>query len=68
MNAELQVRKTIQEHNLIAAGDTVILGLSGGPDSLCLQVMIRPETQLLYIFPGSETIYLITVCSHPESP
>lgn len=36
MNAELQVRKTIQEHNLIAAGDTVILGLSGGPDSLCL--------------------------------
>ena len=36
MNAELQVRKTIQEHNMIADGDTVILGLSGGPDSLCL--------------------------------
>ena len=36
MNAELQVRKTIKAHNMIAAGDTVILGLSGGPDSLCL--------------------------------
>ena len=36
MNAELQVRKTIQEHSMIAEGDTVILGLSGGPDSLCL--------------------------------
>ncbi|MBP5749882.1 MAG: tRNA lysidine(34) synthetase TilS [Firmicutes bacterium] len=36
MNAELQVRKTVKEHNMIAAGDTVVLGLSGGPDSLCL--------------------------------
>ena len=41
MNAELQVRKTIQEHNLIAAGDTVILGLSGGPDSLCLLHILK---------------------------
>ena len=36
MNAELTVRKTIKEHNLIEKGDQVILGLSGGPDSLCL--------------------------------
>ena len=36
MNAELQVRKTIKAHNMIAEGDLVILGLSGGPDSLCL--------------------------------
>lgn len=36
MNAELQVRRTIKEHNMIADGDTVVLGLSGGPDSLCL--------------------------------
>ncbi len=36
MNAELTVRKTIKEHSLIEKGDRVVLGLSGGPDSLCL--------------------------------
>ena len=41
MNAELQVRKTVQEHNMIEAGDTVILGLSGGPDSLCLLHVLK---------------------------
>lgn len=41
MNAELQVRKTVQEHNMIGAGDTVILGLSGGPDSLCLLHVLK---------------------------
>ncbi|MCR4805389.1 MAG: tRNA lysidine(34) synthetase TilS [Clostridia bacterium] len=41
MNAELQVRKTIKDHNMIAPGDTVILGLSGGPDSLCLLHILK---------------------------
>ncbi len=41
MNAELQVRRTVQEHNMIAPGDTVILGLSGGPDSLCLLHVLK---------------------------
>ena len=36
MKAELQVRKTIEEQGLIAPGDKLVLGLSGGPDSLCL--------------------------------
>lgn len=36
MNAEASVRRTISEHSLIASGDHVVLGLSGGPDSLCL--------------------------------
>lgn len=36
MNAEELVRRTIKEHALINRGDKVILGLSGGPDSLCL--------------------------------
>lgn len=31
-----KIKKTIAEHNLIEKGDVVILGLSGGPDSLCL--------------------------------
>jgi tRNA(Ile)-lysidine synthase len=36
MKAEQIVRRTIQDHDLISAGDVVVLGLSGGPDSLCL--------------------------------
>ncbi|MCQ2545373.1 MAG: tRNA lysidine(34) synthetase TilS [Clostridia bacterium] len=31
-----QIRKTIAKHNLIEKGDHIILGLSGGPDSVCL--------------------------------
>jgi len=31
-----RVRKTIERHNLLAGGDTVVVGVSGGPDSLCL--------------------------------
>ena len=41
MNAELQIRKTVKEHNMIAPGDTVLLGLSGGPDSLCLLHILK---------------------------
>ena len=41
MNAELQVRKTVKEHKLIAKGDIVVLGLSGGPDSLCLLHILK---------------------------
>ena len=36
MEAASRVRKTIEEHDLIRRDDIVILGLSGGPDSLCL--------------------------------
>lgn len=36
MNAELAVKRTIEEHKLISEGDKVLLGLSGGSDSLCL--------------------------------
>ena len=31
-----QVRATIRRHSLLAAGETVVVGVSGGPDSLCL--------------------------------
>ena len=31
-----RIKRTIAQHNLIEKGDLVILGLSGGPDSLCL--------------------------------
>lgn len=31
-----QVKKTIEEHNLIKNNQHIVLGLSGGPDSVCL--------------------------------
>jgi tRNA(Ile)-lysidine synthase len=31
-----QVRRTIKEHGLLFRGDSVVVGVSGGPDSLCL--------------------------------
>ena len=31
-----KVRKTITKHNLLSRGDTVIVGVSGGADSICL--------------------------------
>lgn len=31
-----QVRKTIEEHNLVKNKQHIVLGLSGGPDSVCL--------------------------------
>lgn len=47
MKAEQIVRKTIQDHDLISAGDAVVLGLSGGPDSLCLlHVLAELQTEL----------------------
>ena len=31
-----RVRRAIQRHHLLAPGETVVVGVSGGPDSLCL--------------------------------
>ena len=31
-----QVRRTIEQHDLLAPGDGIVVGVSGGPDSLCL--------------------------------
>jgi tRNA(Ile)-lysidine synthase len=31
-----QVRRTIERHQFVRSGETVVVGVSGGPDSLCL--------------------------------
>ncbi len=36
-----KVRKTIQQHKLIENGEHIVLGVSGGPDSVCLLSVLR---------------------------
>lgn len=36
LNAEDRIIRTIEEHDMFHEGDQVVIGLSGGPDSLCL--------------------------------
>ena len=36
-----KVLKTIRRYNLINKGEHVVLGLSGGPDSVCLFHILR---------------------------
>ena len=31
-----KVLSTINKHNLIESGDKIVIGISGGPDSVCL--------------------------------
>ena len=31
-----KIRKTVKEHTLVGRGERIVLGLSGGPDSVCL--------------------------------
>jgi tRNA(Ile)-lysidine synthase len=35
------VRKTIQKYNMLNTGDKVVVGVSGGPDSLCLLHVLK---------------------------
>ena len=36
MNVEKQFLKTIKKYKMIKKGDKIVLGVSGGPDSVCL--------------------------------
>jgi len=42
-----KVRKTVKEHTLIGRGNEIVLGLSGGPDSVCLfNVLMRLKDEM----------------------
>jgi tRNA(Ile)-lysidine synthase len=40
MDLIAQVVKTIKRHSMLQEGDIVLIGLSGGPDSVCLSVIL----------------------------
>ncbi len=44
-----KVKKTIQRYNLIDKNDKVIIGLSGGPDSVCLLYLLNSLSEELKI-------------------
>ena len=53
LKAEKIIRETIREHNLIENGDHIVIGLSGGPDSVCLfhVLSVMAEEMDLTIYP-----------------
>lgn len=53
LKAEKIIRETIREHNLIENGDHIVIGLSGGPDSVCLfhVLSVMAEDMDLTIYP-----------------
>ena len=46
---EQEILKTINKYNLIESGDKIVLGVSGGPDSICmLNILNKIKKDLIY--------------------
>ncbi|NLZ54062.1 MAG: tRNA lysidine(34) synthetase TilS [Thermoanaerobacteraceae bacterium] len=50
MNIEKQFLKTIKKYNMVQKGDKIIVGVSGGPDSVCLLHLFNKFRDNLGIF------------------
>lgn len=54
------VIETIKKHNLIESGDVVILGLSGGPDSVCLfNILLELSSVLNFTLHGAHVNHML---------
>ena len=40
LSLELRIRKSIDDHRLISAEQSLVIGVSGGPDSICLMHLL----------------------------
>ncbi|MCE5194249.1 MAG: tRNA lysidine(34) synthetase TilS [Nitrospiraceae bacterium] len=49
MDLTEKVKKTIQKHSMITESDHLLVGLSGGPDSVCLLILLK-QIQEIYKF------------------
>ncbi len=49
MNIEEKVRKTIEKHSMLSRGDRVVIGLSGGADSVALLCVLCSLRELYHI-------------------
>lgn len=77
LKAEKRIRETIRQHSLIEKGDHIVVGLSGGPDSVCLfHVLLKLREELgLTIHPvhvnhqfrpgaaEADQAYVVNLCS-----
>ena len=46
---EEQILETIKQYNMIESGDKIVLGVSGGPDSICMLEILNKFKTKLYI-------------------
>ena len=50
MNTIDTVKKTIKNHNMLSMGDTVVVGVSGGADSICLLYILSQIKKCVRVF------------------
>lgn len=78
---EEQVVKTIKKYNLINDGDKIVIGVSGGPDSICLlhilnaikkdlnfEIFVAHVNHMIRNVADSETEYVKKFCEKLEIP